>query len=172
MRPTEMSRVKNAPLSLPDDRDEFVACATSVPDGNISAGHQPVHYRLLEHRPSRLLRASGAGLVSLARRESNRTPDQVAAVAGVPVADVVPLEHGDAVTVETVTRVANALCLNGAVIAQLFGFGYANDSRLIDAATELVVQLGTAEPLHPREAQALDRFRTALATRPEQAVAK
>ena len=42
----EMNRLKNAPLTMPADRDSFVRWATEEPDGWIAAGWQPPHSRL------------------------------------------------------------------------------------------------------------------------------
>ncbi len=43
MNALEKSLIKNAPLASWEDRTDFVAWATSIPDGNISAGWQPMH---------------------------------------------------------------------------------------------------------------------------------
>lgn len=42
MTKMEKSRVKNAPLISMDERSDFVEWATSIPDGSISAGWQPL----------------------------------------------------------------------------------------------------------------------------------
>ena len=162
MSPAEISGVKNAPLVLPDDRDGFVAWATSVPDGNISAGWQPVHRRLLDRQPHRVLRASRAKLASLARREANRTLGQVADAAGVGVSDVIALEHGDPVADDVVARVAAALELDADVLAQLFGQPATVDPQLANAATTFVAELDAAEPLNTAEDRALEAFRDAV----------
>jgi transcriptional regulator with XRE-family HTH domain len=46
MSKIEKGRVKNAPLEVPDERSDFVSWATSVPDGSMAAGWQPMHPHL------------------------------------------------------------------------------------------------------------------------------
>jgi hypothetical protein len=162
MNENELSHLRNAPLVFPEDRSEFLAWALSVPDDAISAGWQPVHPRLAGQTDAGLLRNSGAKLVSLARRELNQTPDQLAASAGVEVGDVVALEHGAMVAGEAVERVAKALCLDAPILVQLLGFTQPLNPQLMEAAIKFIAQLDAAEPLHPRERQALERFRIAV----------
>jgi len=162
MNTVEKNRLKNIPLATTEDRTDFVSWSMSVPDGSISAGWQSLHPRLADVVPAHVLRTSGAKLVSLARRELNQTPDQIAIAAGVPLSEVVALEHGDDVAAETISRVAGVLRLSADVLAQLFGFTQVLDSQLIEAATEFVVHLEPAEPLQPREMQALIKFRNAV----------
>ena len=165
MTPIEKSKVKNAPLAVSEDRTEFLAWALSEPDGCIAAGWQPIHPYQGDRPPTHVLRASGAKLVVLARREINQTPDQIAAAASVGVSEVIALEHGDDVAAETVTRIAGVLKINGDVLVELFGFSPVTDPMLVEAATAFVVQLEPVDPLLPRESQALDDFRDVMHAR-------
>jgi transcriptional regulator with XRE-family HTH domain len=161
MSTIEMNRVKNAPLSMPEDREGFVRWAMEEPDGCFSAGRQPPHPRLCIEAPAQVLRTSAAKLMSLARREKNQTPEQTAASAGVRVSDVLALEHGEKASLQIIVRVAAVLQLDADVLIQLFSGSHDADARLIEAATQFVARLEPADPLEPREAQALGWFRNA-----------
>jgi hypothetical protein len=165
MNDTELSHLRNAPLLFPEDRSEFLKWALGVPDDAVSAGWQPAHPRLADQAQASLLRDFGARLVALARRELNQTPDQLAASAGVEVGEVVALEHGALVAGESVERVARALCPDAPTLIQLLGLAGPLDRQLIEAAVGFIAQLGSAEPLHPAERRALERFRNAVQAR-------
>ncbi|MDP9175730.1 MAG: hypothetical protein M3O30_17960 [Planctomycetota bacterium] len=161
MSTIEQSQVKNAPLSMPEDREGFLRWAMEEPDRCISAGWQPPHPRLCIEAPAQVLRASAAKLVSLSRREKNQTPEQTAASAGVRVADVLALEHGEETSLQIIGRVAAVLQLDVEVLIQLFSASHDADACLIEAATQFVARLEPADPLEPREVQALRWFRNA-----------
>jgi hypothetical protein len=65
MNTHEKSRLKNAPLAMPANRDSFVLWAMEQPDGCMSAGRMPSHPRLRDEAPSAAsLPSADAALVS------------------------------------------------------------------------------------------------------------
>jgi hypothetical protein len=160
----EKSRVKNAPLTLPSDREPFVRWATQGSDGGVAAGWQSLHRLFLAEAPEHVLRKSAARLISLARRAQGRTLEQVAASASVRIADVLALEDGQDVPGEAIERVAVVLQLNADVLVQLLRGDQIVDQTLVRAATEFVARLEPSQPLDAKESAALDWFRDALAS--------
>ena len=57
---TEKSRVKNAPLEVPDAQSDFVAWAITVQDGSVSAGWQPMHPNVAGNRAIMTREQTGA----------------------------------------------------------------------------------------------------------------
>jgi hypothetical protein len=165
MSNTEKTQAKNAPLNWPKDRNSFVQWAMETPEGKMSAGYQAVHKCLSNVASEPVLRISAAKWVSLVRREQGRTPEEVAAKAGVGVVDVLAIEIGEPVVAEVVERVATALGLNGDVLMQLLGLGDIRDQALIRAAAEFVARLEPSESLDVREQAALRWFQSAISYR-------
>jgi len=179
MNTIDKSRVKNAPLDLPEDQSDFVAWAMSVPDGSISAGWQPTHAHLEPkqngvpisemHAVDPNDRAKLAGIdasrrslakfLEFSRRRLGDSLEDIAEKTGIGLEELVAVETGEGIAhAQTLQRLATFLGVNPQRLLQLAGLAPAENRGLKQAALHFVARAESVKPLEPEEHAALKRF--------------
>lgn len=188
MSTIEKGRVKNAPLDLPEDSSDFVAWATSVPDGSISAGWQSIHPHLEVQRDDAWVlkmsaleegnpldvgsprggakmigteasRRSLAKFVELSRRRLGQSLEQLSEKAEVSLEEALAIETGKGlIRPQTLQRLATFLGVNPQRLLQLAGLAPAENCELEQAALHFAARTESVKPLEPEEQAALERF--------------
>lgn len=107
-----------------------------------------------------ITRSAFSLLVHLTRRKQGLTPERLAEVADVDLAEVVAIEMGDELSPEprTVYKLADALKLPETRMMELAGLIRRNDSRLESAAVRFAARSESMERLTKEEERALSEF--------------
>lgn len=159
----EKSCVKNAPLLTSEDRSDFVSWATSVPDGSMSAGWQPLYPRLADDLPAHV-RLSLAKLVEFSRRKLGLSPEQLAEKSGVELADILSLENSQPSRPSVLTNLAPILGVSVQALLELAGFSANRNAQRMDAAVRFAARTAPSAELSPTEIAELDQFEKELSS--------
>jgi len=142
-----------------DISPEWVRALDDIDDSNISVGGLAHRLGMLRPRPAPR-RLTLAKFFEFARRERNQSRQELAAVAGVQLEDILALERegGPSPEEEVITLVAKALQVDPEPLLNLAGFRQTSDQHLGEMAALFAARI-ESKPLEPQEQQALHWLR-------------
>ena len=153
--------------------EDWVRAQADTEDGILSVGGLAHRVGMLgssvSPEPGRLTLAK---FIELARREKNQSPQELAAGAGVELADIVALEKPDwpSPSAQVIESVARALGVDVLPLLELGGFNRSGSKELGDIAVQFAARLELVTPLDAHELEALSWLRNhAFKSRPKRA---